>query len=216
MTDFSARRTMMVDTQVRPSDVTSFPIIDAMLRTPREVFVPVDMAEVAYIGENLDIGGRTVLAPRTFSKMLETLDLQPDELVLDIGCGLGYSAAVLSRLCEAVVAIEDDASRAVEAQRLLSENEIHNAAVIEAPLAEGAARHGPYDAIIVEGGVEDISDAIAGQLKDGGRIIAIFLEGELGTVRIGRKSEGSVSWRNAFNATAGLLEGFEKPHIFAL
>jgi protein-L-isoaspartate(D-aspartate) O-methyltransferase len=216
MTDFSARRTMMVDTQVRPSDVTSFPIIEAMLTVPREVFVPGDLSEVAYVGDNLDIGGRVMLAPRTFSKMLDALALEPGELVLDVGCGLGYSAAVLAQLCDAVVAVEDDAARAAEAQRLLSEGGVHNAAVVEAPLAEGAARHGPYDAIILEGAVEEMPTAITDQLKEGGRIIAIFLDGELGVVRVGRKAGGAVGWRNAFDATARLLAGFERRRAFAL
>jgi len=216
MTDFRARRTMMVDTQVRPSDVTSFPIIEAMLSVPREAFVPGEMTEVAYMSENLDLGGRWMLAPRTFGKMLDALAPGPDDLVLDIGCGLGYSSAVLAQLCDAVVSVEDEARRAGEAQRLLSETGVYNAAVIEAPLAEGAARHGPYDAIIIQGAVAVVPQPILDQLKDGGRIIAIFLEGELGTVRLGRLERGTVAWRNLFNATAPLLEGFEKPAVFAL
>ena len=91
MADFSARRVMMVDTQVRPSDVTKFPIIAAMLRTPREVYVPGALREAAYMGENVALGqGRVVLEARTLAKLLDALDIQPGELVLDIGCGLGY------------------------------------------------------------------------------------------------------------------------------
>ena len=99
MTDYAARRTMMVDTQIRPSDVTKFHIIDAMLSVPREQFVPRDKREVAYVGETVDLGGaRVVLEPRTFAKMLDALDVRNTELVLDIGSGLGYSSAVLSRM----------------------------------------------------------------------------------------------------------------------
>ena len=107
MTDFTNRRTLMVDTQVRPSDVTKFPIIEAMLHVRREVFVPDDKLEAAYAGENLPLGpGRVILEPRTFAKMLDGLAIEPTELVLDLGCGLGYSSAVLARLAEAVVAVE--------------------------------------------------------------------------------------------------------------
>ncbi len=109
MADYQARRTMMVDTQVRPSDVTKFPIINAMLSVPREAFVPDSKREAAYVGENVDLGGdRVVLEPRTLAKLLDALDIQPDEMVLDIGCGLGYSSAVVARLAEAVVAVEED------------------------------------------------------------------------------------------------------------
>ena len=90
MTDFAARRTMMVDTQVRPNDVTKFPVIEAMLAVPREEFVPAGRRAVAYSGENLDIGrGRVLLEPRTLAKMVDALDIQPDDLILDLGCGYG-------------------------------------------------------------------------------------------------------------------------------
>lgn len=107
MTNFAARRTMMVDTQVRPNDVTKFPIIEAMLSVPREAFVPAQRREAAYVGGNIDVGdGRVLLEARTLAKMLDALDIQPTDLVLDIGCGLGYSAAVIARMAEAVVAVE--------------------------------------------------------------------------------------------------------------
>ena len=109
MTEFSARRTMMVDTQVRPSDVTKFPIIEAMLHVPREVYVPSEKREAAYVGENMTIGaGRVVLEARTLAKLLDALDIQPTETVLDLGCGLGYSTAVIARLADAVIAVEEE------------------------------------------------------------------------------------------------------------
>ncbi|NEX44717.1 protein-L-isoaspartate O-methyltransferase family protein [Pseudotabrizicola algicola] len=217
MTDFSARRVMMVDTQVRPSDVTKFPIIDAMLTVPRETFVPRELREAAYMGENLVLrADRTVLEPRTLAKMLDALDIQPGEMVLDLGCGLGYSAAVLARLADAVVAVEEDEALAAEAQSLLSQASVDNAAVIVAPLAVGAPKHGPYDVITVQGGVEEIPQALIDQLKDGGRIAAIFVEGALGIVRVGFKSGGQVSWRFVFNASAPVLPGFAKARAFSL
>ena len=74
MTDFATRRTMMVDTQVRPSDVTKYPIIAAMLSVPREAFVPAQMREAAYAGEHVTLGGgRVVLDPRTLAKLLDAL-----------------------------------------------------------------------------------------------------------------------------------------------
>ncbi|MCB1342787.1 MAG: protein-L-isoaspartate O-methyltransferase [Pseudooceanicola sp.] len=217
MTDFAARRRMMVDTQVRPSDVTKFPIIDAMLDVPREVFVPVARREAAYAGDNLPLGAnRVVLEPRTFAKMLDALAVGADELVLDVGCGYGYSAAVVARMAQAVVAVEEDDTMAAEAQALLAETGADNVIVHEGPLAEGAAEHGPYDVILVEGGITDLPPAIVAQLKDGGRIACLFMEGALGAVRIGHKSGKAISWRFAFNAGAPVLPGFERHTAFAL
>ncbi len=217
MSDYAARRTMMVDTQIRPSDVTKFPIIDAMLDVPREAFVPANLREAAYVGENLEIGGgRTLLEPRSLAKMLDALEVQPHHVALDLGCGLGYSTAVLARMCDFVVGLEDDEARTDEAQTLLSEQGVDNAAVMAADLTEGAAKSGPYDIILIQGAVEFVPDALLAQLREGGRIACIFAEGALGVVRIGHKIDGNVNWRFAFNAGAPVLPGFHKPPAFAL
>ncbi len=218
MSDFAARRTMMVDTQVRPSDVTKFPIIAAMLAVPREAFVPGPRREAAYMGENIAFApGRVILEPRTLAKMLDALDIQPDEMVLDIGCGLGYSTAVIAQMAEAVVAIEDDDGRVRDAQAALSEIGADNAVVIEGPLTGGAAKHGPFDVIVCQGAAESVPDSLLAQLKTGGRIGCLFMDGALGAVRIGRKAaDGTVAWRFAFNAAAPVLPGFQAERKFAL
>ncbi|MHA6326017.1 protein-L-isoaspartate O-methyltransferase family protein [Roseivivax sp. CAU 1753] len=217
MSDYATLRRVMVDTQVRPSDVTKFPIIQAMLTVPREAFLPVDKAKVAYVSDAIDIGpGRTVLAPRVFAKMVDALDVTNDMLVLDIGCGYGYSAAVLAHIAEAVVAVEEDTDLASDAPSILSEHGADNVVLHEGALKDGAPDHGPYDAIMVEGGVETLPDGLADQLKDGGRIACLFVEGQLGTVRIGYKIDGHLNWRYAFNASAPVLPGFAKTRAFAL
>lgn len=217
MPDFAERRRMMVDTQVRPSDVTEYPIIDALLAIPRELFVPRDRMDVAYASEHLPLGdGRVLLDPRVFAKMLEMLDLTREDLVLDVGSGLGYSSAVVARIAEAVVALDDDEARSTEAQSLLSDVNADNVMVTTGALAEGAPGNGPYDAIIVQGGVEDLPQALADQLKDGGRIVCLFMEGALGVVKLGLKRDGMISWRFGFNAGAPVLDGFERKTAFAL
>lgn len=216
MSDYASRRIVMVDTQVRPSDVTKFPIIEAMLAVPREVYVPIARREAAYVGQNVDIGaGRVVLEARTFAKLLDAMDIVPTDRVLDVGCALGYSTAVLARLAASVVAVEEIAEWAAAAQANFAAQGVV-ATVVQAALRSGAAAQGPYDAITVQGGVEAIPDALLDQLKDGGRIGAVFMEGALGIARIGHKSGGRISWRFAFNATAPVLRGFAAARAFAL
>lgn len=215
MTDYAKRRTMMVDTQIRPSDVTKFPIIDAMLSVPREAFVPRSLREAAYMGENLDLGGgRVMLDPRSLAKMLDALDIQGNELVLDLGCGYGYSAAVIARMAEAVVAVEDQDALRKEAQAILVEQGADNVILHGGALADGAAEHGPFDVILIEGAVEQVPDTITAQLKEGGRMTCIFAEGALGVVRIGYKVDGQMSWRFSFNAGAPVLAGFQRLPAF--
>lgn len=217
MSDFAAQRRMMVDNQIRPSDVTKYPVIDAMQAVPREEFVPDQLRAIAYCDCNIDLGqGRAILEPRTLAKLLDALNVEPDELVLDIGCALGYSSAVIARMAQAVIAVEQDAQLAGEAQETLAETGADNVLVHTGPLAAGAAEHGPYDVIVVEGGVEEVPDALVGQLKEGGRIACLFMENGVGAVRTGYKLNGKMNWRFDFNASAPVLPGFERKTAFAL
>ena len=217
MSDFALRRTMMVDTQVRPSDVTKFPIIDAMLTVAREDFVPAAQREAAYMGENLDLGGgRVLLEPRTLAKTLDALAISKNEFVLDVGCAHGYSAAIIAHMAEAVVAVEEDDGMAVEAQEALLSAGADNVILHKGALTDGAAEHGPYDVIVIQGGVSDVPSALTDQLKEGGRIACLFMDGALGEVRVGRKRGADISWRMSFNASAPVLDGFERKAAFHL
>lgn len=216
MADFTQRRVTMVDTQVRPSDVTMFPILDAMLSVPREAYTPDAARDVAYADGPISLGGgRQLLDPRATAKLLQALAPTPSDLVLEIGASTGYTTALLAHLAEAVVAIEEDEDLARDAEASLSEQGVDNAALIQGPLSDGSKKHGPFDAIAILGGVEEIPPTIIDQLKDGGRIAAIFMDGALGEVRVGVKSGDRMSWRMSFNATAPVLPGFARAPSFA-
>lgn len=219
MIDFAAARTAMVDCQVRPADVTLYPVIDAMLAVPRERYVPAPFRDVAYAGEHIRLGeDRVVLDPRLFGKMLDALRIGEGELVLDVGAGLGYSTAVLARLGQAVIGVESDAEMAAAAVETLAAEGVDSAVIETGPLVDGDAAHAPYDVILIEGGVETIPDALVAQLKDGGRMAAIFVEasaaGAAGQMRLGLKTGGTMNWRYAFDAAAPVLPGFHSAEKF--
>lgn len=216
MADFTQRRTTMVDTQVRPSDVTNFPVLDAMLSVPREAYTPDASRDVAYADGPIPLGGgRQLLDPRATAKLLQALEPNPSDLVLEIGAATGYTTALLAHMAEAVVAIEEDEDLVRDAQAALSEQGVDNAALSQGALVDGNAKHAPFDAIAIMGGVEEIPAALLEQLKEGGHIAAIFMDGALGEARIGVKSGGRMSWRMVFNATAPVLPGFARAHSFA-
>ena len=104
----------------------------------------------------------------------------------------------------------------VEAQSLLLEHGADNVIVHHGTLSAGAAEHGPYDVIVLQGAVQHLPEGLTDQLKDGGRIACIFMEGALGVVRIGYKIDGKMTWRFGFNAGAPVLSGFEKHAAFTL
>lgn len=217
MSDYAQARLAMVDGQVRPADVNRFPVIQAMLETRRELFVPRAARGIAYADVQIPLGeGRVMLEPRSMGKMLDVLSLDPGALVLHLGAGQGYGTALLAHLVAAVVAVEEE-PLAREARESLAATGADNALVEAGPLAEGAARHGPYDAILIDGGsIECLPPAIAAQLKEGGRIIALFSEGRLGQARLGIATQGGISWRHVFDAWAPVLPGFEARREFAL
>lgn len=213
MSDFQTRRITMVDTQVRPQDVTKFPIIAAMLAVPREDFVPQSAREAAYVGGNIPLAPRRVeLEARSLAKLLDALDVVPGEKVLCLGAGYGYAAAVLAEMGADVVAVEEDAAMAAAATQSLQ----GKVSVVNAALNQGAPSHGPYDVVLLEGGAEVFPAALEAQVKEGGRLAAIFMEGALGVARIGHKHDGKVTWRFSFNATAPVVPGFEAAREFVL
>ncbi len=215
MINFKAAREAMVDCQVRPSDVTRYPIIEAMLAVPREDFVPRRLREVAYLGEHVPLApGRVLLDPRIFAKMVDALELGGSDLVLDVGCGQGYSTAVLARIAEAVVAVEEDPDLAREAEAALVRHSVDNAVVHPGPLNAGVARHGPFDAMIFQGAIEVFPELLLEQLKPGGRVAAIFVEDGRSQARYGAKVAGAMTWRRIFDATAPLLPGFARTKAF--
>lgn len=216
MTDYAAARRAMVDCQVRPSDVTRYSIIEAMLWAPRERFVPKALREVAYSDGEIALGhGRVLMAPRTFAKMLEAAAIGRDALVLDLAPGTGYSTAVISRLAEAVVAVEPEEEFAAEAQQAFDELEVLNAAITVGAPPEGDPAHGPYDVIFINGAVERLPEALTAQLKDGGRLVAIFGNGGIGQCRVVVRSGATLSDRSVFDASAPIVPGFEKEEAFA-
>ena len=216
MIDYAAARTMMVDTQIRPSDVTRYGIIEAFLTVPREAFVPHDLVSVAYAGTDIPLGGgRHALDPRVLAKLIDALDIGPKDLVLHVGAGLGYGTAILARLAEMVIGLESDGSLAADAGRALAAHGIDNATLQEGPLTDGAPKAAPFDVILIEGGAGHVPAALTDQLAPGGRIGAILQQGAAGQAKIGHRTEAGVSWWRAFDATAPLLPGFEPVESFA-
>lgn len=215
MADFSGLRTKMVDGQVRTTDVTSLPLLDALLSVPREEFVPAARKSLAYIDEDLEIApGRYLMEPSPFARIVQLADIQPGDFVLDVGAGTGYSAAVLSKLAGSVVALEQDPTLAAKAQSVLSALGYDTVAVVEGPLSAGYPAQAPYDVILLEGAVESIPTALFDQLKDGGRLLAVEGHGNSADVRVYVKQGSSVSARRAFNAAVKPLPGFNSVPTF--
>ena len=210
MTDFSAARQNMILRQLEPNRVTDTGLTGAMAAVPRELFVPEAFAGVAYVDEDIEIApGRYLMEPMVFARMLQAAAIEPGAVVLDIGCGSGYSTAVLSRLAGTVVALESDPDLAGKATRLLSELGADNAAVVTGDLAAGMAGQGPYDVIVLNGSVPSVPNGLCDQLADGGRLVAVINEGGAGTATLVSRRDGLLSSQTLFDASTPPLPGFE-------
>ncbi len=213
--DFAAKRRKMVDGQLRTTDVTSLPLIEAFLEVPREAFVPARLREIAYVDEDVAIApGRYLMEPSPLAKLVQLAGLKPDDVVLDVGCGTGYSSAVMSRLVSSVIALESDEEIAGTAADTLSELGYDNIAVVTGPLPGGYAGEAPYDAIVLGGAVAEVPQALFDQLKEGGRLIAVEGVGNAATAMLYVKENGVVSGRRAFNCAVKPLPGFEREEVF--
>ena len=214
MIDHATQRLNMVESQVRPSDVTDRRITRAMREIPREIFVPGPLKSIAYADEHLKVSDtgsiqRFILAPRILAKLVQLLAIEPDGLVLDVGPATGYSTALLAHLAQTVVALEEDARLAERAQEALASRGIDNAVVITGAMRDGAADEGPYDAILFNGALAEVPPALLDQLKDGGRCAAISIEGGVGRATLWRRHGMTYDRRPVFDASGPYLPGFE-------
>ncbi|RWE78218.1 MAG: protein-L-isoaspartate O-methyltransferase [Mesorhizobium sp.] len=219
--DFSERRVKMVDGQVRTTDVTSAPLIEAMLSVPREAFVDAGQRDLAYIDEDIRIsngangsGPRYLMEPSPLAKLLQLAEIDASDSVLDVGCGSGYSAALLSRLARSVVALESDPALAETAKSTISSLGCQNVTVVNGPLPQGHAAKAPYNVIFVGGSVEEVPPSLLDQLAEDGRLVAVEGQGNSGVALLFFKAGGVVTGRRAFNAAIKPLPGFERAHAF--
>ncbi|MEM7739786.1 MAG: protein-L-isoaspartate O-methyltransferase [Pseudomonadota bacterium] len=215
--DAAKARKHMVDSQVRPNDVTDVRLQSAMATLPRERFVPANRKTLAYVERDVSLfEGRALLKAREFSKLVHAATIQPDDLVLDVGCGYGYSTAVLSHLAGVVVGLEESEEIAAKATERLSDLGLDNVVMMTGPLEAGWAKQAPFDVIVVAAGIESGIETLLSQLKDqGGRLVAIKVTAGVGTGTLYTRSGSAFGERKLFEChAAGILPGFAKPDAF--
>ena len=214
-------RTRMVNNQLRTFDVTDHRVQDAFLSVPREQFVPQDQRMIAYSDEAIAIlrdsmgrPVRTMTRPAVLGRLLQLAQIGTDDVVLVVGAGLGYTAAVVGLLAGSVIALECEDSLAAAATETLEANEVTNAAVVTGPLEEGYPSEAPYDIVLCDGAIEVEPTALLAQLKTGGRLVAIEGLGLSGRAKLYLKGPAGAATRYGFNAAASPLPGFSPQPAF--
>lgn len=217
MTDFAQARRMMVEGQIRTNDVTELNILAAFNEVPRERFVPARWQAIAYLDRDVPVGesrARCLLKPMVLAKLIQAATVGQGDRVLDVGCATGYSSAILAKLAQQVVALEEDDHLAASAAQALGAVGIGNATVVTGTLADGWRREAPYDVILLNGSTEVAPQQLLDQLADGGRLVAVVGRAPIGRGTVYRRSGTHVSAHAEFDAVAPLLPGFSKPPAF--
>jgi protein-L-isoaspartate(D-aspartate) O-methyltransferase len=214
---FEKARENMVEGQIRPNRVTTPALLSALRAVPRERFVPRHLQNVAYVDEDIAVGGgRYLPEPMVLARLIEEAKVRKEDVVLDIGCGTGYSSAILGHLAGTVVGLEQSKDMAQQADRLLHELGVVNAAVIQRDdLREGYGQQGPYDVILINGSIPSVPERIRNQLADGGRLVTVLSsKGHMGSAVLTTREGGRFSTRALFDAATPTLAGFEAAKVF--
>jgi protein-L-isoaspartate(D-aspartate) O-methyltransferase len=214
--DFARARDFMVESQVRPSDVTDTRIIHAMRILPRERFVPAAKRTLAYGDLEVEVAeGRTLMRARDLAKLITNLAPQAGERALEIAGATGYGAAVLANCCKEVITLDPNPDLSFAARAALESAGITNAKTVSTASVDGWADGAPYDVILLNGSAEFVPDAWLKQLAPRGRLGVIVRQGAAGAARIYTHSADATAYRVAFDAAPPVAPGLTKPPAFA-
>ena len=216
--DFVAARYNMVENQIRTNRINDPRVIQALKDTPREGFLPKGLGGLAYVDEDVALGGgRFLIEPLVLARLLQAAGISGTDVVLTVGDATGWASAVISKLASTVVMLESDGDLVTRAGPILSDMGCDNVAVIRAPLDGGHAAQGPYDVILFVGAVADIPSPFGRQLADKGRMVAVIRSGAGGSsvVRVVRAGDTFGRW-TLFDAATPYLPGFLPKLRFSL
>lgn len=221
MMDFARARRMMVEGQVRTSDVTDLRIIAAMMELPRERFLPADLAALAYLDLDLTVleatperQPRRLLKPMLLAKLVQAAEVETGAAVLDVGCATGYSSALLAQIGATVTALEEAPELARQAKENLSSMGFAAVSVVTGALSAGWVSGGPYDVIVLEGATEVEPRSLFPQLADAGRLVCVQGRAPAGKAMLYRRTGNDVSGLPIFDAAATVLPQFEAKPVF--
>ena len=186
-------------------------VMEVMGKVPRHEFVPVEIQPYAYLNRPLPIGyDKTISQPFIVALMTDMLEIRKEDVVLEIGTGLGYQAAVLAELAHKVYSVEIIEALAQQAAKRLSRAGYTNVEIKVANGSHGLPQHAPYDKVMVTAAPDLIPPALINQLKPGGRMmIPAGLSDNQQLILVEKNANGRLSTREILPVRFSQLEGAE-------
>lgn len=208
---FDIARENMVNGQILPNRVTNEVLIEAMRHIPREKFLPTRLQSLAYADSGIALGNnRYMPEPLVTARILQEAAVQKTDVVLDVGCGTGYTSSILGYMAKNVIGLEQDKDMVMEGVKLLDRLGIKNTLLIhQSDLHQGYAEKSPYNVILINGAVPEIPEKVKSQLAEGGRLVTVLSNGYIGSATLITRHGGSFSTRSLFDAATPMLSGFE-------
>lgn len=217
--DFEQARFNMVEQQIRPWDVLDTHVLDTMLDVKREDFAPPAHRALAFADVELPLGrgpGQYMLSPKIEARLLQAVQVRKSDRVLEIGTGSGFMAALLAAHAEHVTTVEISPDMVALARANLTRAGVHNVTVVEGDGARGWANEAPYDVIVLSGSTPVLASELPGQLKIGGRLVAVVGEGAAMQAQlVTRVSESQFQTVGLFETSIAALVNAPQPTRFA-
>ena len=208
----------MIEQQIRPWEVLDQRVLDLLSTVPREDFVPPAYRNLAFTDTNIPLGdGQVMMSPKVEARILQSLNLQDNETVLEIGTGSGFVTALLANLAKHVVSVDINPEMTRQAGEKLAAHGISNVTLETGDAARGWAAHAPYDAIVITGSLPILPDNFKQALTIGGRLLAIIGDSPaMEVLLITRVGETEWAQESLFETDLPALINAPQPERFSL
>ncbi|MFC1664629.1 protein-L-isoaspartate O-methyltransferase [Pseudomonadota bacterium] len=214
--NFEQARFNMIEQQIRPWEVLDPKVLDILSQLRREDFVPPEHRNLALADLQIPLGhGVSMMPPKLEARLVQELQLNPQDKVLEVGTGSGFTTALLASLCKHVYSVEISPELSETAKKHIADCNIQNVTLEVGDAARGWPEHAPYDAILVTGSLPILSQSFKDQLNPGGRLIAIVGQSPAQeVVRIERVADSSWSQTSLFETDIAPISNAESVSEF--
>ena len=215
MAESTLNKNMIVG-QIKPINGMSEELLSIFYSLDRNDFMPETVKEMSYVEKNIILQEkRTILKPSLIAQIALSINLKANENVLILGATTGYLSAILSHQAETVIVVEENERLLSNSENAIKKNSLNNVVFINNEIVNGYNEQSPFNAIIIEGAIQEVPNNILNQLDEGGRLFAIVQEEEICSAKLFKKNGNSISEQKLFNCKMPVLSMFMKKNSFS-